>query len=261
MGTLKLCLDAGHFAKCNGNLAVSPVYWESLMAWDLHLMLIEELGKYEGVTVKTTRQDQTKDLPVYTRGQLAKGCDLFISLHSNACESESVDRPVVIYPVSGKCKALAQTFADKIRAVMQTNDKAQIYQRWNSAHNADYYGVIRGAASVGVPGLILEHSFHTNNRAASWLNNKANLRKLAVAEAQVLAAAYGLKAKQTKPTKPTNPFVDVKEGKFYYDSVLWAVENGIAQGVDATHFKPDANMTRGQAVTMLHRFAEYLGKG
>ena len=252
MGTLKLCLDAGHFAKCNGNLAVSPVYWESLMAWDLHIMLIEELGKFEGATIKTTRQDQTKDLPVYTRGQLAKGCDLFISLHSNACESESVDRPVVIYPVNGKCKALAQTFADKIRDVMQTNDKPQIYQRWNSTNTADYYGVIRGAASVNVPGLILEHSFHTNNRAAIWLGKTENLRKLAQAEAAILAQTYGLKPKQT------NPFVDVEKGKFYYDAVMWAVQNGITNGIDATHFKPNDKPTRGQIVTMLYRFAQWL---
>ena len=253
MGTLKLCIDAGHFAKCNGNMNVSPVYWESLMAWDLQNLLVEELNKYDGVTIKLTRQDQTKDLAVYTRGQLAKGCDLFISLHSNACEAESVDRPVVIYPVDGRCKSLAQTFAAKIREVMQTKDKEQIYQRWNSTNTADYYGVIRGAVSVGVPGLILEHSFHTNDRAAIWLGKKENLRKLAIAEAAILAKSYGLKPKQS-----AMPFVDVPDGKFYTEAVRWAWENGIVDGVDATHFKPDNKPTRGQIVTMMYRLAKYL---
>lgn len=246
-GTLKICLDAGHFGKQNNNPKISPVYWESLMAWDLHLMLKEELEKYNGVTVITTRADETKDLGLEARGKTAKGCDLFISLHSNACDTESVDRPVVIYPVSGKCKGLAERLAGAVRMVMQTNDPWRTYQRWNSAHNADYYGVIRGAASVGVPGLIIEHSFHTNNRSAKWLQNPANLRKLAVAEAKVLAERYGLVRKGC-------PFTDVKEGKWYYDDVLWAYENGITSGVSKDKFGVGQPCTREQVMAMLHNY-------
>ena len=53
--------------------------------------------------------------------------------------------------------------------------------------------------------------------------------------------------------KPTNPFVDVAEGTYYYDPVLWAVANGITSGVDATHFEPDGTCTRAHAVTFLWR--------
>lgn len=51
-----------------------------------------------------------------------------------------------------------------------------------------------------------------------------------------------------------NPFVDVEQGKFYYDPVLWAVENGITTGMDATHFAPGNTCTRGQVVTFLYRY-------
>ena len=50
-----------------------------------------------------------------------------------------------------------------------------------------------------------------------------------------------------------NPFVDVKEGDYYYDAVLWALENGITTGVDATHFAPFGNCSRAQVVTFLWR--------
>lgn len=198
----KICLDAGHFAKCNWNRNVTPVYWESLMAWDLHLMLKEELEKYENMTVITTRKDEEKDLDLTARGRCAIGCDLFISLHSNACDSESVDRAVVIYPVSGKEMSLASNLSKCITDVMQLKDRPQIYFRWNSRNNADYYGVIRGAASVGVPGLILEHSFHTHNKSAIWLQNKDNLRKLAIAEAAVIAKRFDCKLKNEATDKP-----------------------------------------------------------
>lgn len=49
------------------------------------------------------------------------------------------------------------------------------------------------------------------------------------------------------------PFVDVKSGSYYYDAVLWAVEQGITNGVDATHFDPDCPCTRSQVVTFIHR--------
>lgn len=55
--------------------------------------------------------------------------------------------------------------------------------------------------------------------------------------------------------KPTNPFVDVAEGTYYYDPVLWAVANGITSGVDTTHFEPESTCTRAHAVTFLWRAA------
>ena len=48
-----------------------------------------------------------------------------------------------------------------------------------------------------------------------------------------------------------NPFEDVAEDSWYINPVLWAVENGITNGMDATHFGPDAACTRAQVVTFL----------
>lgn len=56
-------------------------------------------------------------------------------------------------------------------------------------------------------------------------------------------------------TNPENPFVDVVEGKFYYDSVLWAAENGITSGITPTEFRPGMACTRGHVVTFLWRAA------
>ena len=48
-------------------------------------------------------------------------------------------------------------------------------------------------------------------------------------------------------------FTDVDEGKFYYDAMLWAVENGITNGLTATTFGPDVICNRAQVVTFLYR--------
>ena len=50
-------------------------------------------------------------------------------------------------------------------------------------------------------------------------------------------------------------FVDVATGSYYEDAVDWAVENGITQGTDDTHFAPDGICTRAQAVAFLWRAA------
>ena len=49
------------------------------------------------------------------------------------------------------------------------------------------------------------------------------------------------------------PFTDVKAGSYYYDAVLWAVENGITKGTSDTLFSPDATCSRAQIVTFLWR--------
>ncbi len=53
----------------------------------------------------------------------------------------------------------------------------------------------------------------------------------------------------------SNPFTDVSADAYYYDAVLWAVENGITSGISATTFAPDATVTRDQTVTFLYRMA------
>ena len=52
-----------------------------------------------------------------------------------------------------------------------------------------------------------------------------------------------------------NPFADVKEGKYYYKPVLWAVGSGVTAGKSSTAFKPGEACTRAQIVTFLYSFA------
>ena len=57
-----------------------------------------------------------------------------------------------------------------------------------------------------------------------------------------------------KLLKKTNPFVDVKPSNYYYDAVLWAVENDITKGIAKDKFMPDELVTRSQFVTFLYRY-------
>lgn len=221
-GTVIVCIDPGHYKsynRCPGN----PAYSEAEVMWDLHLLQKKYLEQL-GVTVRTTRTDPNKDLALHTRGTSSKGCALFISNHTNAVGSamnESVDY-VAVYHLTNDttvaCDDISKEFARKIApviaTVMGTKQECKVLTR-NSSNdkngdgmlNDNYYGVLNGARSVEVPGVILEHSFHTNSKVVTWLLNSNNLDKLARAEAECIASfVFGkeVSLNDTAPAPGTN---------------------------------------------------------
>ncbi len=197
MNMPKIMLDAGHFGKRNQSPVVAQ-YYESVQMWFLCLYLKDELEKY-GFEVSLTRSDPNKDLDVFKRGQKAKGCDLFLSLHSNAVGSsgnENVDRVDVFYAYDNFNNAIlfAKALSEAIAQCMEIQT-ANAKTRKSQKGNWDYYGVMRGARMTGCPlYFLLEHSFHTNKKSAEWLLKEENLKKLAKAEAMVIAKYFGLLA-------------------------------------------------------------------
>ena len=134
----KICIDAGHYGKVNRSPVV-PEYYESDMTWKLHLLLKTELEK-RGISVITTRLSQIQDLELTARGRKAAGCDLFLSLHSNAVETESVDRPVGIYLIpddtttadekkQGNCRSPCQNSAQRNGNHSDGADHGQSWER------------------------------------------------------------------------------------------------------------------------------------
>lgn len=215
---VKICIDAGHYGKYNRSPAVKD-YYESDMVWKLHLLQKQYLEEYEGVTVITTRPNQATDKALYDRGACSKGCDLFISDHSNAVGSgvnDSVDYVAIYHltddsttQVDDISKAIAGKLAPVIADVMGASQGGRIVTRksgndrnGDGMMNDNYYGVLHGARMVNTPGMILEHSFHTNTKMTRWLLDDSNLARLAKAEVEVLAAHFGLKKKGTASAEP-----------------------------------------------------------
>ena len=185
---IKICLDAGHFGKYNQS-PVNKKYYESLVMWDLHLLLKEELEKYN-IQVVTTRENQKEDYELTYRGRAAKGCDLLVSLHSNAAEIPETDYVTAYAAVDGSADEVAKALTEAVGKVLGTKQEPRIEHIMNSSKTADYYGILRGATEVGVPALILEHSFHTNPEITKWLLDNKNLRLLAKAEAETIAKQF-----------------------------------------------------------------------
>ena len=56
-----------------------------------------------------------------------------------------------------------------------------------------------------------------------------------------------------EPETRAMPFADIPVGSYYYDAVLWAVENGITKGTSDTTFSPNMTCSRAQIVAFLWR--------
>lgn len=211
MSKIRIMLDPGHDKARYNQSPVVPEYWEGARMWRLYGFLRTAL-EAKGFEVGCTKSKCDQSVDVVARGRKARGYDAFISLHSNACGDPAVDRPVGIYFVDDNCgkideksKELSKILSQTVAEVMGTRYKASQYSQFSNRDrdgdgrkNDDYYGMLYGAHQVGVTGIILEHSFHTNKTAAQWLMSDTNLRKLAEAEADALAKYFGV-----EPQKPT----------------------------------------------------------
>ena len=189
-----VCLDAGHYGKYNRSPAV-PEYYESEMNWKLHNYLATELEGY-GIQVKKTRTEQAKDLELYPRGAASKGCDLFLSIHSNAPGSatspeayHAVRGSEVYYSLADEPRnaEIARALNAAVVTTMNTTDRGIKTRSYPDQPEIDYYGVLRHSAAYGCPtAFIIEHGFHTNPEDAAFLTNDECLQRLAEAEAEVI---------------------------------------------------------------------------
>ena len=60
-------------------------------------------------------------------------------------------------------------------------------------------------------------------------------------------------------TTPEALFTDVPTDRYYSQAITWAAHNGITNGVSATGFSPNRDITREQVAALFYRYAMYLG--
>ncbi len=212
---VKVMIDPGHYGYYNPSPVYSS-YYESVMNWKLSNYLkteLEALGAHADIT-KTSLEDNPDLIP---RGHMSKGYDLFISIHSNAASYYSIDKPVALCyqdlewtDIDDTSREIGQLLADKVAEVMNTYQSGEIFQRLsiedrdgNGVWDDEWYGVLCGARYVETPGVLLEHSFHTNYRATVWLSSDANLKKMAKEEAMLIFDYFTNKKAEEATTTTT----------------------------------------------------------
>lgn len=193
---LKVLIDPGHYRGYNKGCIRG--YYEGTQMWKLGRRLQYDLNQYPGIQADCTKKSiMTYEMGVYRRGTMAKGYDVIISMHSNYCSSSSTDYILAIVSSGSLLRPDAYGIGKKLaKCVNRTMKNYNGWQIWTKRQSdgRDWFGVIRGAADNGTPGIILEHSFHSNKRATRYLMSNSNLDKLAAEEAKAIVSYYGVSA-------------------------------------------------------------------
>ena len=138
-----------------------------------------------------------------------------------------------------------KALTEKITKVELRSDKT-VYAGWQEAGASPFTDVLPGSYYHDAVLWAVEHEITNGTSATTFGSGGPCTRAHAVT---FLWRAAGSPAPETD----TMPFTDVPAGSYYYDAVLWAVENVITKGTSDTTFSPDATCSRAQIVTFLWR--------
>ena len=287
-----VALDPGHDAKHAG--ATQGELLEHILTLKIANYCKEELEKY-GIEVHMTREDEACLYPdVENSGKCieqrviaakAAGAQVYVSMHINAQQNgTSANGVEVIYPNDswkqehGRNGALlAQSIQDELVRLgladrgIYTRDTT-IGETYEDGSVGDYYSVQIYGKENDLPGIIVEHGFITNaNDRETFLTTEEGLKSLGLADARgILNYLESVQSEPDTPDTPEEPeepdtpetpdtsehlFTDISEDKWYYDYVVWAYKNDVADGIkeaDGTYtFQPDKTCTRAEFVQFL----------
>lgn len=219
-GNLIIAVDPGHGGSEPG--AVYYGFEERDLTWAVATALVDELNTYTGVIAFTTlsyaefHSNNTYGRKIRIENAVEKGADAVVSIHFNATERHTANGCEVWVPHAGSRyyyeethvagKALGEKIAAKLAALGLKNlgiktkaaDDGETFYPDGSV--GDYYGINLYAREHGIPGITVEHCYMDNSSDAAFLKKSGSLKKLALADAEGIAAYYGLsKTPQVNP--------------------------------------------------------------
>jgi len=264
-----IVLDPGHVE--GYNVGYNKVYAEGTKMFTLAYLLKEELEKYDKFEVYVTRKTLLEDPELHLRGKMASDTksNVFISLHSNAYANSTAVGSIIFRSLKLKnSETLGNKLLDAIVDVMKDGCpntfsrgvQTRIYS--DSKPTTDYYGVIRGSVSYEWKpeySYIIEHGFHTNPDECDWLTDDSNLKKLAVAEAKVLADYFDAKLKieaSNNEKTNTNPirYNTIEElPDWAKEHIMKLVNKGYLKGDSANNLNLDLSYDMVRMLTILSR--------
>lgn len=198
--SLVIALDPGHGGEEDG------ANYYDIQEKDINLKLAklvkQELQMYQGVNVILTREED-EEVNLWERASRASnaGADILFSLHFNASTSHKSNGASVYISTGeyhkerlmrigdcllGEFEAIGLNNAGMFARVTQMNGR-----RADGSFD-DYYGVLRHSYNLGIPAMIVEHCYMDSEIDKEYFYTEEGLEKLAKADANAIAAYYGL---------------------------------------------------------------------
>ncbi len=162
---------------------------------------------------------------ISARGTMSSGYDLFVSIHTNSNDINangyptfeqptSINKPLIILNSvslgTPNIISMANAIGENLTQTLINNGLSSGVgfsytnggiPEWTPEYNNalgvggtvckrgnNYYGVLRGAANVGTPGMIIEHGYHSNPEFRNLLVNGDLAYQLAAADASAIVS-------------------------------------------------------------------------
>lgn len=246
----KIIIDPGHGGVDRSNTGASGKYIEADGNLSFSLFLKNFLHEHFVVTL-TREKDETVTLT--NRGEMAKGADMFLSVHSDMGPSKAGG-----VTVFGSVKLNNRDIGEKIgRATaeaMGIHFRGFIQRESDKYPGQDYYTVIGTAQRVGCPVvLLLERGFHSNPVEEKLLLDENIVRNSALAVAREIKKYYSI---EDEPLKVGKIFKDVEENKWSTKYIKAAKELEFISGYPDGTFGPMEPLTREEAAVLMVKLYE-----
>ncbi len=246
-GNYVVVIDPGHGGNDPG--AVSPFTGdtEDELNWSIATALKAELETYSGVKVYLTRGSAEYQSNT-GRGSTARelGADLSVGIHINSSEVESANGVVCYGTVNSTYKAeiksLSQKITSKISSLgLEKFNGGYVGRVSTYSNDIDFYTFIAESVSAGIPSLIIEHCYVSNESDSAFVNKLENQQKLGIADATAIAQHLGLKKRGVKAgdcielTRTYSAYmITTKQGTFTVSdsNVLHVREDGLITAIN-----------------------------
>jgi len=228
-GNLIIMLDPGHGGNDGGaeNTVDGVYYNENNLMLKVANYAKSELSQYPGVTVLMTRESTETYLTLAQRVSkaTANGAHAIISIHANSYSGSSARGAEALVACGNyrpEVAAATQSIGTKILSQLESiglknrglvkklDNQGEIIEYYPDGSHQDYYGIVQRAIRGGIPGVIIETAFISNESdVRNHFSSDSKLQTLGKAIATGIAKHYGL-SKSTTASATARPHVDAR---------------------------------------------------
>ncbi len=189
-----IVIDPGHGGTNQGTQSGNTIEKEMTMV--TAQAMYRELSQYDNVQVYLTHTED-KDMSLKERAEFAAnvGADFLFSIHYNASENHSMYGSEVWVSCEKPYNAYGYQFGYlHLQSMAQKGLFIRGVKNRQNEQNTDYYGIIREAAALSVPAVIIEHCYVDEERDAEYITNEEGFAEFGRADALSVAKYFGLKS-------------------------------------------------------------------
>lgn len=189
-----IVIDPGHGGTNQGTLSGHTMEKEMTMV--TAKAMYQDLIQYDNVQVYMTHSED-KDMSLKERAEFAAsvGADFLFSIHYNASENHSMYGTEVWISCEMPYNAYGYQFGYlHLQSMAEKGLFLRGVKNRQNDQGTDYYGVIREAAALSVPAVIIEHCYVDEDRDAEYIKNEEGFAEFGRADALSVAKYFGLKS-------------------------------------------------------------------